>query len=87
MTTTGYGDIVPTTVLGKLLGSAIMLAGLVILALPITLISTNFAEAYEAGPSAACDLRIPPTLPAPFCPVPAVGRADPACPDVRDRGV
>lgn len=49
VTTTGYGDIVPTTVLGKLLGCIIMLAGLVILALPITLISTNFAEAYEAG--------------------------------------
>jgi len=59
VTTTGYGDMVPTTVMGKLLGSAIMLAGLVILALPITLISSNFAEAYEAGASPLAPLPFP----------------------------
>ena len=48
VTTTGYGDMVPKTVIGKMLGCIIMLAGLVVIALPITVISTNFAEAYEA---------------------------------------
>jgi len=48
MTTTGYGDAFPQTALGKLLGCLTMLSGLVVLALPITVISENFAHAYQS---------------------------------------
>jgi voltage-gated potassium channel len=44
MTTTGYGDLVPHTVVGKLFACATMILGLVILALPITVISENFTQ-------------------------------------------
>ena len=47
ITTTGYGDMFPDTLSGHLLGSLIMISGLIILALPITVISCNFEEAYE----------------------------------------
>mmetsp|Transcript_6647 Transcript_6647/g.15251 ORF Transcript_6647/g.15251 Transcript_6647/m.15251 type:complete len:571 (-) Transcript_6647:82-1794(-) len=47
VTTTGYGDIYPSSFGGKLLGYFIMFTGPIILALPITVISTTFAEAYE----------------------------------------
>lgn len=48
MTTTGYGDpLVPRTVLGRLVGCVTMLLGLVLLALPITVISENFAQEYQ----------------------------------------
>ena len=48
MTTTGYGDVYPQTALGRLLGCLTMLSGLVVLALPITVISENFAHEYQS---------------------------------------
>ena len=48
ITTTGYGDINTETFLGKLVGIATMLMGLVMLALPITIISENFALEYQS---------------------------------------
>jgi hypothetical protein len=47
ITTTGYGDIIPETIIGKIAGVLVMLMGLVMLALPITIISENFALEYQ----------------------------------------
>jgi len=42
--TIGYGDVVPITVLGKLIATATIFAGLIMMALPIGIIATAFAE-------------------------------------------
>ena len=44
LTTVGYGDVVPVTYLGQLVGAITMLVGLVMLALPLSIIGTNFIE-------------------------------------------
>lgn len=44
LTTVGYGDVVPVTPLGKLFGAFVMVVGLCILALPVAIISTGFAQ-------------------------------------------
>uniref|UniRef100_A0A7S4PNR5 Ion transport domain-containing protein n=1 Tax=Guillardia theta TaxID=55529 RepID=A0A7S4PNR5_GUITH len=48
ITTTGYGDMYPHTPTGKVLGCIVMLAGLLLLALPVTVISGNFATEYAS---------------------------------------
>jgi hypothetical protein len=57
MTTVGYGDVVPTQPLGKILAAIVMIFGIVVIALPITVIGSNFSSIYakfteEAGMSA-----------------------------------
>lgn len=42
--TIGYGDVVPVTVLGKMIGSVTILAAIVMIALPVGIIATAFAE-------------------------------------------
>ena len=44
--TVGYGDIVPITVLGKLLGTVITMLGVGIVAIPTGIISAGFVEQY-----------------------------------------
>lgn len=44
LTTVGYGDITPVTALGRLVGGLTMVIGLCILALPVAIISTGFAQ-------------------------------------------
>ena len=47
LTTVGYGDVVPVTVLGRIIASGTMLMGLMMLALPIGIVANAFAEAIH----------------------------------------
>ncbi|KAB1262688.1 Potassium voltage-gated channel subfamily S member 1 [Camelus dromedarius] len=47
MTTVGYGDIVPVTVAGKLAASGCILGGILVVALPITIIFNKFSHFYR----------------------------------------
>uniref|UniRef100_A0A4W3GNF6 Potassium voltage-gated channel modifier subfamily S member 2 n=1 Tax=Callorhinchus milii TaxID=7868 RepID=A0A4W3GNF6_CALMI len=47
MTTVGYGDVVPASVGGKLTASACILAGILVVVLPITLIFNKFSHFYR----------------------------------------
>ncbi len=44
LTTVGYGDVVPMTPLGKAFGAIVMVTGLCVLALPVAIISSGFAQ-------------------------------------------
>lgn len=44
LTTVGYGDVVPITPVGRMIGAVTMVAGLVMLALPIAIIASSFSE-------------------------------------------
>jgi voltage-gated potassium channel len=44
LTTVGYGDAIPVTPLGRIFGGFVMIAGLCVLALPVAIISTGFAQ-------------------------------------------
>ncbi|KAF0704775.1 hypothetical protein AaE_014758 [Aphanomyces astaci] len=47
MTTVGYGDEVPVTPVGKFIASITMFAGMLILALPISVIGSNFQRVMK----------------------------------------
>lgn len=44
MTTTGYGDVVPVTPLGRMFGGLLMLSGMGLLALPTGILATGFVQ-------------------------------------------
>jgi voltage-gated potassium channel len=44
LTTVGYGDIVPITLIGKMIGGVVMLLGLGMFALPIGILATGFTQ-------------------------------------------
>ncbi len=44
LTTTGYGDVIPHTVGGKMIGSVVMVCGILVLALMTGILATGFAE-------------------------------------------
>merc|ERR1712023_364123 len=46
--TVGYGDIYPVTIGGKIVASLAMIISVVILALPISIIGTNFVDFWAA---------------------------------------
>lgn len=47
ITTLGYGDIYPTTIGGKILGSILLTFGMVFLTLPMTIIVSKFGTVYD----------------------------------------
>ena len=47
MSTVGYGDLYPTSVPGKLVGSVVVFLSMVFMALPMTIIVSKFSRAYE----------------------------------------
>lgn len=49
MTTVGYGDIVPKTAAGKLIGSLAALLGIAIFALPTGILAAGFLEEFQRG--------------------------------------
>jgi len=44
LSTVGYGDVAPVTALGRVFGGLVMVLGLCVLALPVAIISTGFAQ-------------------------------------------
>lgn len=44
VTTVGYGDAIPTTASGRIIGGITMIMGLIVLALPVAVVATSFSE-------------------------------------------
>merc|ERR1719188_2358127 len=47
ITTVGYGDMVPTTIAGRLMGAATMVAGTLIVTLSVAVVTSSFTEEYR----------------------------------------
>jgi len=61
ITTVGYGDVVPITTSGKLVGAAAMLYGTLLLGLPIGIIGGQFSEEYLRMAQRTEQLKVRPT--------------------------
>jgi hypothetical protein len=46
MTTVGYGDIVPVTSMGKIIGAITIVCGILLIALPVAIVGSKFQEVY-----------------------------------------
>jgi signal transduction histidine kinase len=46
-TTVGYGDVNPRSILGKTMGGVVMSFGVLVLALPVTVVGSNFSAAFH----------------------------------------
>ncbi|KAJ2675206.1 hypothetical protein GGI25_004046 [Coemansia spiralis] len=49
LTTTGFGDMVPTTFIGKLVSFPMMIAGILLIALPSIIVGRNFTQVWDAA--------------------------------------
>ncbi len=47
MTTVGYGDKVPVSVSGKVVGIFCAMTGLIVIAMPVPIIANNFGKFYD----------------------------------------
>ena len=54
MTTVGYGDVVPRTVLGKILSTIVMILGYAIIAVPTGIVSVELSQAGRPVSAQAC---------------------------------
>ena len=54
VTTVGYGDILPTTVTGRILASLLMIIGYGIIAVPTRIVTFEFARASGVAPLRFC---------------------------------
>lgn len=54
MTTVGYGDITPTTALGKFLSACVMLIGYTIIAVPTGIVSVSMMKEYKRRKDIQC---------------------------------
>jgi len=61
LTTVGYGDLVPTTPTGKAIGVVCFIAGVLFLALPISVLGANFEDVYQQKVETGV-IRVPPTI-------------------------
>lgn len=59
LTTTGYGDVVPITVAGRVLGGLTVLLGVASIALPVGILSSSFVQEIEARRRKAAAFRCP----------------------------
>ncbi|XP_028667871.1 potassium voltage-gated channel subfamily S member 1 [Erpetoichthys calabaricus] len=57
MTTVGYGDVVPVTIAGKLAASGCILGGILVVALPITIIFNKFSHFYKKQKALEASVR------------------------------
>ena len=57
MTTVGYGDCFPITVLGKVIAILVMLSGVILLALPITVLTSKCAAPPSLAQAASFRVR------------------------------
>lgn len=63
LTTVGYGDIYPVTVLGRVLGTVIAILGIGMVAIPTGILSSGFVEYFSRSPKSSS-----PSSPPPRCP-------------------